>query len=167
MATSRIARRVVVGIAALLSLATTAIAIKVSPPPKREYASQVWIGFSVNDGSTLRLDLKPDGTGSGVLLEGDERELFTVTSWTLDQYALRLSVRFTNPEIKVSQMAGKFKTYLHSYTVGMLPNPEKAYERDIPGRLELAFDGSSIRFGLWPESELKDRIRRVSMAAPN
>jgi hypothetical protein len=83
----------------------------------------------------------------------------------LDDYKLKLSIRFSDPERSSSVLAGTFKTYLLSYTQGMLPHPEKIHERDLPGPLELSFDGGTLRFGLWPERELQERLQRARAAA--
>ena len=139
----------------------SASAITVSPPPAKEYVSQVWLGFSIDDRSTLRLDLQSDGTGSGVLVEYEESRSFRITSWSLNGSALALTIEFDASKHMAQRLSGKFKTYLLSYTEGMLPHPEKVYEREIPGRLELAFENSVIRFGLWPEKELLARLERA------
>jgi hypothetical protein len=82
-----------------------------------------------------------------------------------------MSIHFKDPDIRISELAGKFKTYLLSYSTGMLPHPEKVYEGQLPGPLELSFAGNSLRFGLWPERELQQRLKQVrsaaSHAAPN
>jgi hypothetical protein len=136
-----------------------------SPPPSREYVAQVWVGFSVDDVVTLRIELKADGTGSGVLLSGDKTRRFQVISWNLNDDALDIAIHFADAEISASRLSGKFKTHLIAYNTAMLPHPENVYDGHLPGRLELSFGAGGIRFGLWPESELQHRLQRARSEA--
>lgn len=150
-------------IAALLTC-RDASAIKVSPPPSREYVAQTWVGFSTDDLYTIRINLNADGTGTGVLILSTEApEPFDVRTWTLDQDSLVVSVRFHSRKRSVSRIEGSFKQHLLSYTSGMLDHPERLSEHWLPGPLELSFkDGSGrARFGAWPEHELDERLHRV------
>ncbi len=145
-----------------------ASAITVSPPPTRQYVSQAWVGFSTDDTYTIRINLSPDGTGAGVLVAGDEApEQFDVTTWTLTDRALDLSVRFHNPARSVSRITGSFKVYLTSYISGMLPHPERIGASWLPGPLELSMgDGENpVRFGAWPEHELRKLLRLAKKAS--
>src|SRR5438552_16100458 len=100
---------IMVGIGVLVNCGSAA-AITPSLPPSREHVAQAWVGFSVDAASTLRIDLKADGTGSGILLSGDEPKRFQVTAWTLKSDSLELSIHFKDPDIETSRLAGKFKT---------------------------------------------------------
>jgi hypothetical protein len=149
----------------LLAFLPRAHAITVTPPPTPAYVGQIWVGFSVDDSTTLRLELKPSGTGSGVLLTNDAAAHFRVTAWKLTGVTLDVDIRF-GTEGDTAHLTGQFTSYLVSYNTTMLPHPERVYEGKLPGPLELSCKELSLRVGLWPESEIQSRLKRVQAEMP-
>ena len=148
-------------------------AITVSPPPEKQYAAQSWVGFSSDDGYTIRLQLVPGGTGSGVVLYyNDPPELFEVSAWRLEDYDLHLSVRFPGPILREATLDGVFKSSVLSYTTTGPSDERKrgmmnARPSELPGPLELdlTIGTRRIRFGAWPEAELARRLESLRKAS--
>ncbi len=155
--------RAVVAIVATLGTAPVA-AITVSPPPAREYVAQVWVGFSVDDNYSLRLDLKKDGTGAGSVLSGGESRNIRITSWVQEGDELKIAFNFVDKDKTRGRLVGHFKTYLLSWNSNSLPHPERVHDGKLPGPLELTIEGSGTRFGLWPEKELLELLRQLKSA---
>ena len=163
--TNRFTRVLIAG--ALLVGAAAVSAITITPPPPREYVCQTWVALSSDDRYSMRLILKPDGTGLGVLmLYGKTPEQFKVNSWTYEDYSLALSVRFQNREVDITQIDGVFKRRVMSYISGMLTHPERLTADWLPGPLELSFHGgqTQFRFGAWPERDLQDTLDALKKA---
>ena len=97
---------------------------KKARPPKLEELAGAWIGFW-EDGEFTRLELRPDSTGFCAFVAPVESsthdygvQVYRITRWTLDGWALVVTLTPTESRLENTYLRGRFSGYALDLEVG-------------------------------------------------